>query len=203
MAEERDPSDFRKPEGSATPNPLLTWALGAFHTALFLLLVVYLVFRAESLGEMLGDLNTLIDSAGFLLVWVSTLFWTRWAVREKLVLWAPDSEGRMRFVPVLRSREGFDLMPRAIAGGCFNGSLALLVLFVTAALHSPAATIEVKNWRDFVDLAAGVCLISPALLIAAGFGALVGLAFSVIYAVLLRNAARLLPAQRPQQKSSA
>ena len=78
MDELQDLSGLERPDRSPVPDPLLTWALGAFHTAVFVLAAVSLAFEGGGLGNLLGGLNTPVGSGVYALLWLTTWWFTGW-----------------------------------------------------------------------------------------------------------------------------
>ena len=60
---------------------LLEWGLGTFHASFFILALLVFLFARRALGELLGSLNTLAGFALFGVLWYTTLFSTRRAMR--------------------------------------------------------------------------------------------------------------------------
>ncbi len=191
MDETKDPSGLKRPEGSP-PDPLLSWALGALHTSSFLIVLLFLFYQVGSPGDILQVLSSLIGSVVFALLWVSTWFWSRWTLQDKLVLWMADAQGTMRFSPMWRRREGTALVSRAILGGGLNGASNFLVLFMV--IFGLLIVSELPSggliWDAFLVF---VFYLLIGLAIAVTFGALVGLALSLIDSVLIFLTDRLAP----------
>ena len=169
-----DPSG---PPGPAAPlpDPLLAWALGAFHTALFVFLAVFLVYRGGGLGNLLGGLNTLIGSGLFALLWATTGWTTRRAA------------GKVGASPA--AGVSWNLLGGGGMWGAVNATLFLGVFLVPLAVFA----VVVDFRQVAADLGGFLIFLLAALGVAGFVGFLAGLTLSLLDVALLLIATRLLP----------
>lgn len=102
----------------AEPNPgdaLLAWSFPAFHTASLLVTLVLGLHLNGSLGEVLGGLGTEIGVVVFFVLWLTTAFTTRRALRRFTI-----RRGQ-------RAAVGESLVAGILWGGA-NGALFLLLV---------------------------------------------------------------------------
>src|SRR5919198_2827061 len=105
---------------------LVTWALATFHTTLFVLLAITVLYGQGRFGATLASLNTLLGLGLFVVLWTSTYLTTRRAL-AKADLLTGDFD-RVEFVR------------RALRYGAVNGVVFLAVLAAALIVGSMAAT---------------------------------------------------------------
>jgi hypothetical protein len=167
---------------------LLVWSLATFHTGLFVLIPVVLLYLNGALGNLLRDLSTMFGVTVFGALWLTNWWCTRRAAR------GIDWTALLR--PVFDPR----LLARGIVWGGINGILLLLALLIIAlALLAPGAIANqgLEAVSNFV--AFGVFVLLLGLPIAFIIGAIMGLVFAVIDGILLQVSLYLLRAStRPE-----
>lgn len=111
-------------------NGLLWWVLGSFHTIVFGLALLLLLYPRGSFGATLGSLSTLSGLAIFLALWATTLFTTRRALAG--LNWLDDDPAQMAV-----------FFRRALRWGGVNGLLFFIalgaILLVSALLTAPGS----------------------------------------------------------------
>lgn len=158
---------------SNTPraNALLEWVLGTFHTSVFGLALLLLLYPRGGFGATLAGLSTLSGLAIFLALWATTLFTTRRALAG--LNWLDGDPAQMAV-----------FFRRALRWGGVNGMLflaALGVILVLGALVTAPGSIT-------------PALIFPAFIAAIGVvvayvvGAFVGVALGALDIAALRVA---------------
>lgn len=150
-------------------DPLVAWGLGAFHAALLVAVLVWLGHAADALGE-LGDLNTAVGLALYLVLWVLSWRAGRRALAKTSPAGIAEPGGTRRA-----------LLWGALGGAATGtGFLAVVVLaFVVPALFRGAELLSV------------VLIALFGLPVAAAVGTVVGGLFALLDVALLRVAARL------------
>lgn len=159
-------------QGSAergAPDPLVAWALGAFHAALLVAVLVALGHAADALGE-LGDLNTAVGLALYLVLWVLS-----WGVGRRVLAEVPASQAAEP-----------DGLSRALRWGALGGAatgagfllVTVLVAFVPRALIGGEIVVVA-----YISLLGAV--------VAAAVGTVVGGLFALLDVALIRVAGRL------------
>src|SRR5687767_15655918 len=96
---------------------LLWWVLGSFHTSVFGLALLLLLYPRGSFGATLQGLSTLSGLAIFVALWATTLFTTRRALAG--LNWLDDDPAQMAV-----------FFRRALRWGGVNGLLFLIALGV-------------------------------------------------------------------------
>jgi len=132
----------------------LSWLLGSFNAAMFMLVLVLLAYPRGGLGQLLAGLSTLSGLALYVALWATSVYAARRALR-----------GRDLFDP----RVGAAFFGRALRWGAFTGAaflVELAVIQLTAAITG--GTFALSSLLFFVPF--GVI----ASLVAAVVGALVG-----------------------------
>jgi hypothetical protein len=111
-------------------NGLLGWVLGTFHTSVFGLALLLLLYPRGRFGDTLAGLSTLSGLAIFLALWATTLFTTRRALAG--LSWLEDDPAQMAF-----------FFRRALRWGGVNGVLFLValgaILLLSTLLTTPAS----------------------------------------------------------------
>ena len=119
-------------------NGLVAWVLGTFHTTVFALALLLLLYPRGGFGATLQGLSTLSGLAIFVALWATTVFTTRRALSG--LDWLDDDAAQMAI-----------FFRRALRWGGVNGMLFLaelgVILLLNAALTardsltSPALTV--------------------------------------------------------------
>jgi hypothetical protein len=112
---------------------LIEWSFGAFHTAFFVLIAFTLLFASDSADDVLGTLNTGVGVGVFVLLWGTTWWTTRRAVRSL------KQDGQFYLPPFL------DLLGASVKWGAVNGILFLLSLLVFVILFFGVSSALVTN----------------------------------------------------------
>lgn len=111
-------------------NSLLWWVLGSFHTSVFGLALLLLLYPRGRFGDTLAGLSTLSGLAIFVALWATTLFTTRRALAG--LNWLDDDAAQMAV-----------FFRRALRWGGVNGLLFLIalgaILLTSALLTAPAS----------------------------------------------------------------
>lgn len=162
-------ADGGQPE-HARPGPLVAWALGAFHAALLVAVLVGLGHAADALGE-LGDLNTAVGLALYLLLWVLS-----WGVSRRVLAEVPPA--RVAEPGGIRRALAWGVLGGAATGAGFL--VAIVVVFV-----APALLLRGGEPLSVVLIAL------VGLPVAAVVGAVVGALFALLDVALIRGAGRL------------
>jgi hypothetical protein len=168
---------------SETPrfNGLLAWMLGTFHTSVFGLALILLLYPRGGFGAVLGSLNTLSGLAIFLALWATTLFTTRRALMG--LNWLDDDPAQMAV-----------FFRRALRWGAVNGMLflaALGVILLANALVTSGASVVSPALIFFVFIAAVGLVVSYVV------GALVGVTLGALDIAALRVARAFLRSVNP------
>jgi hypothetical protein len=109
-------------------DPFLEWGLGTFHTLIFILALVILLFFIGSLGSILSGLNTLVGYALFTALW-GTTWWTTSRALRKL------NEGHSPVDILFSWPVGiFKFTTLGVVWGGINGILFAVVLFIAVAI---------------------------------------------------------------------
>lgn len=151
---------------------LLAWVLGTFHTTLFGLALILVLYPRGGFGATLGSLNTLSGLAIFLALWATTLFTTRRALMG--LNWLEDDPAQMAV-----------FFRRALRWGAVNGMLflaALGVILLTNTLVSSGTSVISPAVIFFVFIAAVGLVVSYIV------GALAGVVLGAIDIAALRVA---------------
>jgi hypothetical protein len=155
---------------------LVLWALATFHTTLFVLALVVLLYSRGSFGATLASLNTLVGLGLFLALWITTYFTTRRALDDQDLL-----------------AETFDrplFGRRVVRYGAVNALAFLLVLAVVLIVGSMAATPRGGNPFGVLGLA---LIASPfAVSVALVVGGIVGVTLGAVDLLLLSVARALV-----------
>lgn len=167
---------------SAAPrvNALLAWVLGTFHTTVFGLALLLLLYPRGVLGAALGNLSTLSGLAIFVALWATTLFTTRRALEG--LDWLGDDPAQMAI-----------FFRRALRWGGVNGMLFLAalgaILLVSALATAPGSITPALIF--FVFIAAVGLVVSYVV------GAIIGVALGAIDIAGLRIARAIVHIGRP------
>lgn len=167
--------DLNKPDEN-----LLPFILGAFHTTVFFLLLVIVLYLTGILGPLLDDLNTLIGFAAFALLWALTT----WAGRKALLSLA-GGQSPQRLLKDLPLPTGPVLAQAAIWGGVTGVLFALAILIVLAVM------------LGFEVIAVGVIYLAVAFVVGAFAGLLLALLDVLILSQVRRTQTRLNPHSLP------
>ncbi|HET8569513.1 MAG TPA: hypothetical protein VFM93_11070 [Candidatus Limnocylindria bacterium] len=118
-----------------------TWPLATFHTTLLALVTVVLAYRGGGLGEALSGLSTLAGFALFGVLWATTTYTTRRALRD-----APVRGGMVRM---------------GVRWGAVNGALFLWGASAILAATQPAGIlfiVPIAVLGTFVALVVGAVI---------------------------------------------
>lgn len=163
---------------------LVAWGLGAFHTALLVVLVVGSLYAVGAVGDLLDTLATSIGVVAYLYLW-AVVWWTnrRWL-----------DEGGSGLVDDVTEPD--EVVGSALKWGGFAGALVFLPqLLIVAAFVLTSGSLAVFGFL----IVAGVIGVG----VAFGVGALVGAAFALLDLLLLRVARAWLDVAGPNTRSSA
>jgi hypothetical protein len=109
---------------------LLAWVLGTFHTTVFGLALLLLLYPRGGFGAALGNLSTLSGLAIFVALWATTLFTTRRALVG--LNWLDDDPAQMAV-----------FFRRTLRWGGVNGLLFLIalgaILLLSALVTAPGS----------------------------------------------------------------
>lgn len=153
-------------------NGLLEWVLGTFHTSVFGLVLLLLLYPRGGFGATLAGLSTLSGLAIFIALWATTLFTTRRALAG--LNWLDDDPAQMAV-----------FFRRALRWGGVNGLLflvALGVILLLSTLLTAPRSITTPALSFFVFIGAiGV-------VVAYAVGAIVGVTLGAFDIAALRVA---------------
>lgn len=176
---------------------LLTWSLGAFHTALFVAVLVALAYRSGGLGNLLGGLSTELGFAIYGALWLSVWWCTRRALHGGSVFWTSGRQGfgqAIRYAPYWGAATGGLFIGILVAGVFVALNTApwlvlpvLLIVLIFPARLSGEGRRRVGGLVDGIAFGVGIVLLGIPLLI----GAAVGLALALIDGLLLQAALHL------------
>lgn len=158
---------------------LITFTLGTFHTAIFVITAVLAVHLAGALAGLLADLNTLTGLTLFAALWGTTTWSTGRALRGvRLPLFSMS--------PPIGA-----MIARASRAGALNG-----ILFLGSAAFILALSALVAGHGESIlgFVFGGVVFGSLGALAAATTGAILGVLFSALDLLLLWGTRRLLRA---------
>jgi hypothetical protein len=166
---------------SDTPrvNGLLAWTLGTFHTSVFGLALILLLYPRGGFGATLGSLNTLSGLAIFLALWATTVFTTRRALMG--LNWLEDDPAQMAV-----------FFRRALRWGAVNGMLFLVAL---GAILLASALAAARGPTPSPALIAFAVVAVIGLLVAYVVGALVGVTLGALDIAALRVARAFIRSQ--------
>jgi hypothetical protein len=156
-------------------NGLLEWVLGTFHTSVFGIVLLLVLYPRGSFGATLEGLSTLSGLAIFVALWASTLFTTRRALAG--LNWLDDDPAQMAV-----------FFRRALRWGGVNGMLflaALGAILLLSALLTTPSLITTPALTFFVFIAAIGVVVSYAV------GAIVGVTLGAVDIAALRLARAL------------
>jgi hypothetical protein len=156
-------------------NGLLTWVLGTFHTSVFGLALLLLLYPRGSFGATLQGLSTPIGLAIFLALWATTIFTTRRALSG--LSWLEDDPAEMAI-----------FFRHALRWGGVNGLLfltALGVILLLGALLTAGGSINSTALTIFAFV--GVIGVAVSYVV----GAIIGVTLGVLDIAALRVARRL------------
>lgn len=149
----------------------LAWVLGTFHTTVFGLALILLLYLRGGFGAALGSLSTLSGLALFVALWATTLFTTRRALEG--LNWLEDDSAQMAV-----------FFRRALRWGGVNGMLFLAalgaILLLSALATAPGSITPALIF--FVFIAAIGLVVSYVV------GAIVGVALGALDIAGLRVA---------------
>jgi hypothetical protein len=152
-------------------NGLLWWVLGSFHTSVFGLALLLVLYPRGGFGATLGSLSTLSGLAIFLALWTTTLFTTRRALTG--LNWLDDDPAQMAV-----------FFRRAFRWGGVNGMLFLAalgaILLLSALVTAPGSIMPALIF--FVFIAAVGLVVSYVV------GAIVGVTLGALDIAALRVA---------------
>lgn len=162
-------------------NNLLWWVLGSFHTSVFGLALLLLLYPRGSFGATLQGLSTLSGLAIFLALWATTLFTTRRALAG--LNWLDDDAAQMAV-----------FFRRALRWGGVNGLLFLIalgaILLASALLTAPGSITRPA-------LTFGAFIFWIGVVVSYVVGALVGVTLGAVDIAALRIARAALHSSRP------
>src|SRR5687767_3372307 len=160
---------------------LLWWVLGSFHTSVFGLALLLLLYPRGSFGATLQGLSTLSGLAIFVALWATTLFTTRRALAG--LNWLNDDPAQMAV-----------FFRRALRWGGVNGLLFLsalgTILLASALLTAPGSLTRPA-------LTFGSFIFWIGLVVSYAVGALVGVTLGALDIAALRIARALIHSGRP------
>lgn len=144
------------------PDSLVVWGLSTFHAALLVAVLVTLLYVYAPLGKLLQGLSTIVGLAVYLVLWATTWWTTRAALRRESVLEGATTIG---------------VVEQGIAWGAITGVIFLLgiVLLVLTPQFLP---------QGYVVSLAFISAIGS--VVAFVIGALVGGMFALIDVFLFR-----------------
>lgn len=153
----------------------MSWLLGSFNAAMFMLVLLLLAYPRGGLGQLLAGLSTLSGLALYVALWATSVYAARRALR-----------GLDLFDPGV----GDAFFGRALRGGAFTGAAFLVELALVLAVAQLTAAITggpfaLASPLFFVPF--GVI----ALLVAAVVGALVGVVLGAANLAAVRLSALL------------
>lgn len=153
-------------------NGLLWWVLGSFHTSVFGLALLILLYPRGGFGATLGGLSTLSGLAIFVALWATTLFTTRRALAG--LNWLDDDGAQMAV-----------FFRRALRWGGVNGLLFLIalgaILLASALLTAPGSITRPA-------LTFGAVIFWIGLVVSYAVGAIVGVTLGALDIAALRVA---------------
>jgi hypothetical protein len=160
---------------------LLWWVLGSFHTSVFGLALLLLLYPRGSFGATLQGLSTLSGLAIFVALWATTLFTTRRALAG--LNWLDDDAAQMAL-----------FFRRALRWGGVNGLLFLIalgaILLASALLTAPGSITRPA-------LTFGAFIFWIGLVVSYAVGALVGVTLGAVDIAALRIARAAIHSSRP------
>lgn len=162
-------------------NGLLWWVLGSFHTSVFALALLLLLYPRGSFGATLQGLSTLSGLAIFVALWATTLFTTRRALAG--LNWLDDDPAQMAA-----------FFRRALRWGGVNGLLFLIAL---GAILLLSALITASGSITRPALTFGAFIFWIGLVVSYAVGALAGVTFGALDIAALRIARALINSTRP------
>jgi hypothetical protein len=152
-------------------NGLLAWVLGTFHTTVFGLALLLLLYPRGSFGATLQGLSTLSGLAIFVALWATTLFTTRRALAG--LNWLDDDPAQTAA-----------FFRRAFRWGGVNGMLFLAalgaILLVSALVTAPGSIMPALIFFVFIG--------AIGLLVSYAVGAIVGVTLGALDIAALRVA---------------
>jgi len=161
-------------------NGLLAWVLGTFHTTVFGLALLLLLYPRGGFGAALGNLSTLSGLAIFVALWATTLFTTRRALAG--LSWLDDDPAEMAI-----------FFRRALRWGGVNGMLFLAalgaILLLSALATAPSSITPALIF--FVFIAAIGLVVSYVV------GAIVGVTLGALDIAGLRIARAVIHSGKP------
>jgi hypothetical protein len=152
-------------------NSLLGWVLGTFHTSVFGLALLLLLYPRGRFGDTLAGLSTLTGLAIFLALWATTLFTTQRALAG--LNWLADEPAQMAV-----------FFRRAFRWGGVNGMLFLAalgaILLLSALATAPGSITPALIFFVFIG--------AIGLVVSYVVGAIVGVTFGALDIAALRVA---------------
>jgi hypothetical protein len=165
---------------------LLEWSLAAFHAAILLTTSVLLLYSGGALGPLLAGLNTGLGLGLYGLLWLTTLWTTRQALRG--IPWDALEQPR-----AMLGRLG-----RITLWGGANGGLFFLALAVTVIVPNLLAASLAGGAFGADALPALLFAGTIGTAVAFAAGAVAAVAFALLDGVLLALARWLAPEPRSQ-----
>src|SRR5687768_13483628 len=162
-------------------NGVLGWVLGIFHTSIFGLALLLLLYPRGRFGDTLAGLSTLSGLAIFAALWATTLFTTRRALAG--LNWLDDDATQMAV-----------FFRRALRWGGVNGLLFLIALgaiLLTSALLTAPASIT-RPALTFVGFIFWIGLVVSYVV-----GAIVGVTLGALDIAALRIARAIIHSAMP------
>jgi hypothetical protein len=160
-------------------NGLLAWVLGTFHTSIFGLALLLLLYPRGRFGDTLAGLSTLSGLAIFIALWATTIFTTRRALAG--LNWLDDEPAEMAV-----------FFRRALRWGGVNGMLFLAAL---GAILLASALAAARGPTPSPALIAFAVIAVIGLLVAYVVGALVGVTLGALDIAALRVARAFIRSQ--------
>ena len=165
---------------------LLTFCLGTFHTAFFVLVLVMTFYLAGSLGGLLANLNTLMGFALFGMLWWLTYWATSRAIVAVSTAHRQPGIYALAWSPTAPLLDYWRILTYAALWGGIDGGLFLAILLFFFALSA--------LFRNPADVASFISLFAIILfgaVLALLIGALAG-ALLALLDIFLLNLARAL-----------
>jgi hypothetical protein len=153
-------------------NGLVAWVLGTFHTTVFALALLLLLYPRGGFGATLQGLSTLSGLAIFVALWATTVFTTRRALSG--LDWLDDDAAQMAI-----------FFRRALRWGGVNGMLFLAELGVILLLN---AALTARDSLTSPALTVFALIGAIGVFVSYAIGALVGVTLGAIDIAALRVA---------------
>lgn len=104
------------------PARLLIWSLATFHTAFFFAVLVVLLYLSGQLRNLLASLNTLVGTAVYGVLWITTWWCTHRAYQQ------------LRWIELATPLNFLELIGVAIKWGAVNGVFFLILASILLAM---------------------------------------------------------------------